>query len=1185
MHSLAAILARRLVLWGLVAWLLAMPPQAGAGEGAPSADRARQRHVLLLYTESRLLPALVAADQAIRSTLEAGSPGRIFFYTEYLDTSLFVGDAPANEVRQLLRSRFDQKYPPGRLDLVIAGGMRALRIALRNRAELFASVPLVFIAEQSERLVDPPPDTDVTGVWASLPWAETLDLGLRLQPATRRVVVVAGTASVDSDWLTQARAQLAPYATRLQIEYLTNLTLEEVLDRVSTLPPETILLPGSFLRDTTGRDFIGAQVIGRIAAAARVPTYALSATAIGTGIVGGSVVDWDALGQQAGSLALRVLRGERPPAAGPAANVHVIDWRQLRRWGLDERRLPPGTLVRFRELSAWDLYKWHIIGVLALVAGQSVILGGLLVQRRQRQRVQRALAERLRFETLLSELSAALVNPKASDVDHEISQGLRRMVETLQLDRATLAEVAPTRDSIRVTHRWTRDGAAPIPETVERREFPWMTSRLLEGHLVCLSRIEDLPGEAAVDGRSLATLGVRSLAVVPLTVEGSVVGTLSFATLDEARSWPDELIQRLRLLGEIFASTLARRQAERGAKRAEQELRASEDRYRDLVEHSEDLICTHDLEGRILSCNPAPARLLGYDVDTLCGMTVRDILAPEVRAEFDEYLRVVQRDGGAAGRVKVVARTGERRVWAFRNTLRTEGVATPIVRGMAHDVTDQLRAERALRLSEAKLATVFRASPCALVLMSLDGQFLDVNETFEAVSGYSRAEVLGRTSLELGLWGTPDERARVRAALLRDGRLKEREVRFRHKSGRLVDVLFSAEIVPVGGEPTVLMAGIGVTARKEAERRQQAILKALPDWVFLTDIDGVFLDCHSEVDRHLSSARGEILGRKIVDVLPADLALRLRGAFEEAGRSTRTVAFEYSLSTDGGRRFYDVRVVACGDHVLSLIRDVTDRQRAEHRARELHNELVHAGRVMALGTLTGAIVHEINQPLTAIRTNAHVVLRLLEAPPPEPGSLREVMLDIVSDLRRVDAILGRLRQLLRKERREDAPVDLNALVEDVVKLVRGEFLRRRIALDVEPTPGLPPVLGDPIQLQQVVLNILMNAAEAVGADGDVGEQTVRLTTAATGSRVVVSVVDRGPGVPDEELTRIFEPFVTTKGRGLGLGLAICRRIMDAHGGEIGVRRNVDRGLTCWFALEAASAATGRVDGDATGAER
>jgi signal transduction histidine kinase len=154
------------------------------------------------------------------------------------------------------------------------------------------------------------------------------------------------------------------------------------------------------------------------------------------------------------------------------------------------------------------------------------------------------------------------------------------------------------------------------------------------------------------------------------------------------------------------------------------------------------------------------------------------------------------------------------------------------------------------------------------------------------------------------------------------------------------------------------------------------------------------------------------------------------------------------------------------------------------------------------------------------------------------------------------------------------PVDLNALVEDVARLVRGEFVRRRIALDVELAPGLPPVVGDPIQLQQVVLNVLMNAAEAVGAGADGGEWHVTVTTERTDTRVVVSVIDRGPGVPDEELPRIFEPFVTTKRGGMGLGLAICRRIIEAHGGEIGARRNGDRGLTCWFAVDAASTRTG-----------
>ncbi len=138
-------------------------------------------------------------------------------------------------------------------------------------------------------------------------------------------------------------------------------------------------------------------------------------------------------------------------------------------------------------------------------------------------------------------------------------------------------------------------------------------------------------------------------------------------------------------------------------KRAERALRDSEDRYRDLVEHSEDLVCTHDLEGRLLSVNPAPARVLGYEAEELLKTPMREILAPEFREQFDEYLRKIAANGKDRGLLCVVARGGERRIWEYSNTLRTEGVASPIVRGMAHDVTERMRAEAALRQSEAAL--------------------------------------------------------------------------------------------------------------------------------------------------------------------------------------------------------------------------------------------------------------------------------------------------------------------------------------------------------------------------------------------------------------------------------------------------------------------------------------------------
>ena len=168
----------------------------------------------------------------------------------------------------------------------------------------------------------------------------------------------------------------------------------------------------------------------------------------------------------------------------------------------------------------------------------------------------------------------------------------------------------------------------------------------------------------------------------------------------------------------------------------EEELRSSEDRYRDLVENSEDLLATHDLEGRILSCNPALARTLGYAVEDILRMSVRDLLPNEARHEFDDYIATLRRDGSASGQAKVLTRRGERRRLAYRNTLRTEGVEVPIVRSAARDVTEQVRAERALRLSEEKFAVAFRSSPCGMALSTLpEGRFIDVNTAFEVRAG------------------------------------------------------------------------------------------------------------------------------------------------------------------------------------------------------------------------------------------------------------------------------------------------------------------------------------------------------------------------------------------------------------------------------------------------------------------
>ncbi|HEU4995205.1 MAG TPA: PAS domain S-box protein, partial [Gemmatimonadaceae bacterium] len=681
--------------------------------------------------------------------------------------------------------------------------------------------------------------------------------------------------------------------------------------------------------------------------------------------------------------------------------------------------------------------------------------------------------------------------------------------------------------------------------------------------------VTTVSGAPAGTGR-LAVLASAKLLYLDVILTGAICLGMVLLLVDEYQRSERALKESVDRGREVADENTALQLEIRIREETERLLRASEDRYRDLVEHSEDLVCIHDLEGRILSVNPAPARILGYSVEEVLTKNARDILAPDVRGDFDEYINAIQRDGVATGVLKVMTRTGEHRFWAFRNTLRSDGVNAPIVRGMARDVTEQLKAEKALRHSEQKFTVAFRSSPCVMAMLSEDGRFLDVNATFVTMTGYSREEVLNRTSLDVGLWADPETRATIRRKIDETGRLDNLEIDVRCKDGRIAPMVFAAELVQIGRDRLMLVAGLDVTARKEAEARHQAILKTLPDWVFLTNRDGVLLESHAKDQRLTMVPPRELVGLNVTEVMPRDLAKRVMACLHTTLRSDQTATLEYSRWMADEERFFELRSVRFDrDQVLSLVRDVTDQRRAEHRARELQEELTHAGRVMALGTLSGSLAHEVNQPLTAITMNAYAALRLLETEEPHVEGARDALRDIMSDGRRIDDVLRRMRGLLRKERKDYGPVDVNAVVSDVLKLVHSDFIERRISIELATGSNIPVVYGDRVQLQQVVLNILLNAAEAVGEADNAEDRIVTLTTAAIGTQVTVSVSDRGEGISGPAFDRMFDPFFTTKRDGMGLGLSICRTIMDAHGGRISARRNADRGLTCWFVLDAA----------------
>jgi len=526
--------------------------------------------VVLLYPEARLLPEILAVEDAIRPALDPD--GEVSLYTEYLDLARATDEQYERQVIALLR----EKYASRRVDLIMPVAFPALRFFLSHRAELFPGVPAVFCAANLDAVAGLDLGSDITGVRLPSEWGATLDAALALQPETRRAVVISGTSATDQNLQAAAAHDLARYRGRVDIRYLAGRPIGGLLDEVAALPKDTIVLFVSLLRDQAGRLFTDPEAVSLIARASSVPVYSWSATHLGHGIVGGRLTSFESQGTRAAELAVRVLGGERPgtlPVVDGSGTAYMFDQRQLRRWGLSTARLPAGSIVRYQDASLWDLYGWNIVGAGALVVALAVLSTGLLIERTGRRRAELSLGERLRFETLLAEQAATFSRVSGPDVDREIERALRRMADFLAVDWSTLTEYSEDSRTARVTHWWTAEGMDPQPVALGFGEIPWTVAQLRRGATVRFTQVGELPEvEAAVDRQTYRRLGVKSQVAIPLTVEGIVIGALAFSAVAGERAWRDEFVQRLQLLGEVFANTLSRRRAEMEGQRLRQDL-------------------------------------------------------------------------------------------------------------------------------------------------------------------------------------------------------------------------------------------------------------------------------------------------------------------------------------------------------------------------------------------------------------------------------------------------------------------------------------------------------------------------------------------------------------------------------------------------------------------------------------
>jgi PAS domain S-box-containing protein len=396
------------------------------------------------------------------------------------------------------------------------------------------------------------------------------------------------------------------------------------------------------------------------------------------------------------------------------------------------------------------------------------------------------------------------------------------------------------------------------------------------------------------------------------------------------------------------------------------------------------------------------------------------------------------------------------------------------------------------------------------------------------------------------------------------------------KAPTLFSPCFLVVVIAMGYELgwDVIYAGRLDAKLRSSEERFRSVVESVPNVILVIDDSGVITFANANAKTVFGYERDEIIGRRVEMLLPERLrsshvALRAGYARDPEARPMGVGRELFAQRKDGALVPVEVGLspMRTGDKLFVLVSlvDVTQRRRFEQVNAEQRSELAHLSRAAMLGELSGSLAHELNQPLTAILSNAQAAQRLLARSPPDLAMLSDILSDIVKNDHRAGAVIQRLRSMLRKEETERQPLVVNDVVTDSLLLMRSDLISREVSANTDLAPGLPKVRGDRVQLQQVLLNFVINSCDAM--DGQPADRQLLVSTRAGGNgSIEVAVADRGTGISPGDIERIFEPFMTTKPRGMGLGLAICRTIVEAHGGRVWASNNADRGATLHLEL-------------------
>lgn len=492
------------------------------------------------------------------------------------------------------------------------------------------------------------------------------------------------------------------------------------------------------------------------------------------------------------------------------------------------------------------------------------------------------------------------------------------------------------------------------------------------------------------------------------------------------------------------------------------------------------------------------------------------------------------------------------------------------------------RSEADLRDSEQQWREVFEHNPVMYFMVDAAGTVLNVNSLGATQLGYSVAELIGKSVLQVFL---EEDRKFVQqcvaVCLESIGEPHTWEIRMIRKDGSVLWVRENAKAMRrPDGRPIVLIACEDITERMETENalRESTAYLAQAQEVSRTGTFGWSVGTgelvwSKETFRifQCDPATKPTLALVLQRTHPEDRAARQK-TLDQAATDGKDFDYEYRLLLPDGSVKYlhaqarAVRGASGGIEFIGAITDVTAAKEAEHKLRKAQAELAHVTRVTTLGELAASIAHEINQPLAAIVANAEACRGWLDRDAPDLAAARRSMEWVVEDGLRASEVIRHVRALAKKTDIEKTPLDLNEIASEVMALVARELTSHQVSMRMELAPALPSVRGDRVQLQQVIINLVINGIEAMQSITDRPRELVIRSAQDDRGRVLFAVTDRGVGISAEDAERMFNPFVTTKAGGLGMGLSICRSILEAHGGRLSAANNDGPGATFQFVL-------------------